>query len=224
MSVVEAAGGRLAEFFCEWSSPTGQSVQPSPRIHADGASSDTNCCERGKKVSRKFDGSMPVLWPLFGLCPSIWFISSSLVSAFPPTISSWWAAELTHEYDKSELQPLWWRSSKYLWQRHTSTVLRIYSTASCFCMRWQLLLPRKRWGLIHNMSLNSARKQVSLAGNVLSSFIIFFLLPKLVSLSQTRTLKRMLWFNGEKYPNFPKPTRTKICRFKRYINEGWWKL
>lgn len=104
VSVVEAAGGRLAEFFCEWSSPTGQSVQPGPRIHADGASSDTNCCDR-KGASRKLHGTPP----RHVTAPPTWSLSSHL----------FFCCLLLVLYPRVTLPPLWFLETQVtcgLWE------------------------------------------------------------------------------------------------------------
>lgn len=86
-SVCECGRGsrrEISRVFCEWSSPTGQSVQPGPRIHADGTSSDTNCCDRkgeraGSSMARRL-----VTWPVCA-----WSTSSHLLFFFfpPPSFS-----------------------------------------------------------------------------------------------------------------------------------------
>lgn len=96
-SVCECGRGsrwEISRVFCEWSSPTGQSVQPGPRIHADGTSSDTNCCDRKGERAGSSMARRPVTWPVCAWSTSshlfffllFLFFPSFLLRLYPPQL------------------------------------------------------------------------------------------------------------------------------------------
>lgn len=91
-SVCECGRGsrwEISRVFCEWSSPTGQSVQLGPRIHADGVSSDTNCCDReGERAGSSMAHRPSRDWSTLGPRPAICFFCVCVCSfsVFPSVV------------------------------------------------------------------------------------------------------------------------------------------